>query len=223
MLAGILKSSFKSKMRLCFVMFVIAVFLLSMVIVGGYYRLFVPPFYLSTNPNLKSGEVFKKAMQTVCKDNKEQENLIRKVDLESLSTDQLRDLFYKFITKPSDGVCPNRQRIGGRFEAIKCYDGHRYVCFNQNLLNDIEKNKCLVYSFGIKDDWTFEQGMRDLGCKVLAFDPSVDLPSELDTNISFEKIGVGKWIKNNNNFGDRMQQLFSIINDNGHTCTTISY
>ena len=206
-------------MRLYNRIIVITLFLSSTVIIVNY--LFIR-FYLSTNPSLKSSEVFKKAMQTVCKDNQEQEYLITKVDLESLSTAQLRDLFYKFITKPSDGVCPNKQRIGGRFENIKCYDGHRYVCLNQNLLSDIEKNKCLVYSFGIKDDWTFEQGLRDIGCKVLAFDPSVDLPRELDTNIFFEKIGLGNWVRTTHTYRNT-QTLSSIIRNHGHTHTNISY
>lgn len=35
-------------------------------------------------------------------------------------------------------------------------------------------NDCLVYSFGVGDDWTFDDDMAKLGCQVYAFDPFVD-------------------------------------------------
>ena len=49
---------------------------------------------------------------------------------------------------------------------------------------------CLIYSFGVDEDWTFEDIMGDLGCKVYAFDPSVEYPRQRSKNIFFEKMGV---------------------------------
>ncbi len=43
-----------------------------------------------------------------------------------------------------------------------------------HLLRDLEAGNCLVYSFGIADDWSFEDTMAALGCTVRAFDPTID-------------------------------------------------
>jgi hypothetical protein len=49
----------------------------------------------------------------------------------------------------------------------------RYVCLDK-LYTDIMSRNCLIYSFGIAGDWTFEEAMAGLGCVVRAFDPTID-------------------------------------------------
>ena len=44
-------------------------------------------------------------------------------------------------------------------------DGEKFICLD-NLIHDIKKEECLVYSFGIANDWTFEESMASLGCTV---------------------------------------------------------
>ncbi len=39
-------------------------------------------------------------------------------------------------------------------------------------------SRCLVYSFGVSDDWSFEDTMGNLGCRVRAFDPTIDSPEK---------------------------------------------
>ena len=44
-------------------------------------------------------------------------------------------------------------------------EGDKLLCLD-DLFHDIIDGKCLVYSFGIAQDWTFEISMADIGCKV---------------------------------------------------------
>ena len=39
------------------------------------------------------------------------------------------------------------------------------------------KDSCVVYSFGIATDWSFDDEMAMKGCEVHAFDPTLDLTS----------------------------------------------
>ena len=45
-------------------------------------------------------------------------------------------------------------------------DGIKTLCLD-DIYRDIKNKECLIYSFGIADDWTFEEYMASLGCKVL--------------------------------------------------------
>ena len=38
----------------------------------------------------------------------------------------------------------------------------------------MKNGNCLIYSFGIAGDWTFEEAMAELGCTIRAFDPTID-------------------------------------------------
>ena len=44
-------------------------------------------------------------------------------------------------------------------------EGDKYVCLD-SLMDDVKRGYCLVYSFGIENDWTFEQTMVAVGCQV---------------------------------------------------------
>ena len=59
-----------------------------------------------------------------------------------------------------------------------CLDGVKHVCLD-DLKEDMESKKCLVYSFGLSIDWTFEEAMAGLGCTVRAFDPSTKKPASV--------------------------------------------
>ena len=44
-------------------------------------------------------------------------------------------------------------------------DGDKLLCLD-SLFHDVINDNCLIYSFGIADDWTFEISMAELGCQV---------------------------------------------------------
>ncbi|XP_067652441.1 probable methyltransferase-like protein 24 [Haliotis asinina] len=67
--------------------------------------------------------------------------------------------------------------------------GNWHVCMDKQFE---VKPPCLVYSFGISNDWTFDDAMGDLGCQVHSFDPSIGKKSfRRSTNVHFHDIGLG--------------------------------
>ena len=71
-----------------------------------------------------------------------------------------------------------------------CVDGVKFVCMDK-ILDDIKAGKCLVYSFGLSMDWSFERAMAAIGCTVKAFDPGQEQPESVThKRIHFHKIGL---------------------------------
>ena len=53
-----------------------------------------------------------------------------------------------------------------------------------------KESECLVYSFGISNDWTFDEAMEQMGCRVVyAFDPSMNV----DNHDHSSKIDAVDW------------------------------
>ncbi|XP_013392301.1 methyltransferase-like protein 24 [Lingula anatina] len=84
--------------------------------------------------------------------------------------------------------CRHRVRAGrSEFE-----DGGWEVCLD--LPFNMVRGKCLVYSFGINNEWSFDDYMdKTLGCTVHAFDPSMAEKTDFSRsrNIRFHPIGIG--------------------------------
>lgn len=119
--------------------------------------------------------------------------------------------FYKLIGFTMQGVCRTMKRIGGHW-AKRSVDGDKYVCMDRILSN----SPCLIYSFGISNDWTFEDYMAgEHGCTIWAYDHTVDFPDKRGQNINFVKLGLG--------IGQHLDTLGNIINANGHKNDAIEY
>ena len=129
------------------------------------------------------------------------------------------DTYHAIVMDTYDTVCHVKNRLGGQYlSGCHVMDGQKYLCMDE-LMEDISKHECLVYSFGIGGDWSFEDIIADLGCKVHAYDPTIDHAEARGTNIRFKKIGVVGDPSNDKSY----QTLDQILKDNHHTDTKISY
>ena len=91
----------------------------------------------------------------------------------------------------------------------------------EDFAEDIRKGECLIYSFGVAKDLTFEEQLGAMGCKVYAHDPSVEYPKYVRKNVEFFQIGVCE--KERKLFGKPCKTLLDIIQSNGHLKTKITY
>ena len=173
---------------------------------------------VSINPNMEPS--LSRSYEYICQSDKHKTDLIKEMNFKSKSAEDLRQLFNKFIMNPHIGRCPTIQRFGGEYiPKCKYWDGQKFVCMNE-LYKDLENDDCLIYSFGIASDYSFEEAMDRLGCKVYAFDPTVNYSKKIgNTNILFEKLGVSTEADH----GKSLDTLTSILHLHGHTDTKITY
>lgn len=69
------------------------------------------------------------------------------------------------------------------------YDGQKSVCLDEKVAPD--PKKCLVYSFGINDEWSFDKAMMKYGCVVYAFDPSMSYQNHTRwKHVHFYRMGL---------------------------------
>ncbi len=72
---------------------------------------------------------------------------------------------------------------------ITAPDGHKAVCLDQYVSPEFDN--CLVYSFGINNQWSFDEAMVQYGCHVFAFDPSMGVGDhDRSPYIHFYKLGL---------------------------------
>ena len=100
--------------------------------------------------------------------------------------------------------------MGGSYRPCHAMDGQKYVCMD-DLMMDVKNQECVVYSFGISSEYTFEEMMASFGCKVYAYDPTIDAPTFKYSSIEFKKIGLSGVPRAG------IYKLFSyIISENAH-------
>ena len=135
-------------------------------------------------------QTYEKYKTKLCELDKSRLINVEKFNFSKHTNDQIEDALHAIIMDPTDTVCQEKHRFGGGYRSDCHYvDGGKYVCMD-DLIYDIMNNECAIFSFGIADDWTFEDLMDSLGCTVFAFDPSVNFPSKRGQSITFEKLGV---------------------------------
>ena len=86
-----------------------------------------------------------------------------------MSGNQIMD-YFKWTNRSS---CDLIQYFGGFLRGYPSgKDGIKAVCLDPKIIPN--PNDCLVYSFGINIDWTFDEDMERFGCDVYCFDPSIN-------------------------------------------------
>ena len=107
------------------------------------------------------------------------------------AADWIKDLFYRLYAQPEKNVCSIAKNFGGVWlDDLNVPDGVKHICLDK-VFQDVKTDECLVYSFGLSDDWSFEQEMVQIGCKVRAFDPTVEDENGLHDGDRFKFAQIG--------------------------------
>ena len=68
-------------------------------------------------------------------------------------------------------------------------DGQKALCVDLQVEPEVN---CLVYSFGINNEWSFDEAMEKYGCHIFAFDPSMRADDHMHSKrIHFYNLGLG--------------------------------
>ncbi|XP_018011962.1 uncharacterized protein LOC108669175 [Hyalella azteca] len=93
--------------------------------------------------------------------------------------------FYAFLEEIQP--CKKLLKVGGPSGSSS--DGSKSLCLDAGF--ELQPGACTVLSFGINNEWSFDDAMERRGCTVYAFDPSMDVKDHTrGHNIHFYQLGV---------------------------------
>ena len=167
-----------------------------------------------------------KYQKKLCDLDKTSINKLRNYNVSLNQSDEIKnnaqydqEFFHDFIQNPQHSFCKQLKEFGGHYNSFcKYFTGQKLVC-TDDFIKDIAKGECLIYSFGVANDWSFEDFMDALECKVYVFDGSVKHPEKRGKNIHFENIFIGP----ENIETKNMQTIPTILARYGHSKRKISY
>lgn len=116
------------------------------------------------------------------------------------------------------------QDFGG-VRNLRGLDGQKAVCLDPQVAPQ-PGDSCLIYSIGINDEWSFDDIMEKYGCKVFAFDPSMNAPDHnRSAMIQFYNMGVSDVNKEEtrNNKKWKFKTIQTIYKELGHEGKIIDY
>lgn len=122
----------------------------------------------------------------------------------SMSVKDAEDVFHRFVAELHI-ECTRHVRVGN------ITDGGWDMCI-AGPYQPTSDGSCLVYSFGIGDNWSFDDDMaKRFGCTVHSFDPSMNVSDhQRSERISFHRIGIGSQNTTSVN-GWRLMPLADIV------------
>ena len=140
------------------------------------------------------------------------------IEAKDFTAQQVVDYFYW----TNSTSCTVAHDFGGQMKKNpRGLDGQKAVCLDPQVApNPV---KCLVYSIGISNEWSFDDLMEKYGCEVYAFDPSMSQGNHnRSAKIHFYKLGLGdRNFVNKNNW--TIKDLSTIYKDLGHEGRIIDY
>ncbi|KAK2712075.1 hypothetical protein QYM36_010934 [Artemia franciscana] len=86
----------------------------------------------------------------------------------------------KIFLRSDEGACKSQGMWGGRIWNgvyligkgwTDAMDGNYTLCMDPGVAPN--QKSCLVYSFGIANNWSFDEDAEKYGCEVYSFDPSI--------------------------------------------------
>lgn len=133
---------------------------------------------------------------------------------EQMSNNDVERDFFKFLSK-RHFACANEMRLGN------VLDGGWDICLAESYR---PKPPCLVYSFGINNDFSFDDAVSsNFNCTVRSFDPSMSAKDyRRSTNVWFYQIGIGG-DDTANNRGWKLRTLSTLIKSMNDTNIIIDY
>lgn len=108
----------------------------------------------------------------------------------------------EYIEWTNSTSCRLVHDFGGSVILSTGVDGQKAVCLDPAVRPEMASggwppvtnrklSECLVYSFGVNNEWTFDEAMQNFGCRVYAFDPSMDVANHNHTpKIHFYNLGL---------------------------------
>jgi hypothetical protein len=113
------------------------------------------------------------------------------------------------MTQGDFSLCQNFSRFG------RDGDGGYDVCVSPPFRP--QPGHCLVYSFGVSGDWSFDEAMSKYGCEIHSFDPSIGKADHIHEpgHIHFHNLGLwGSNLVNQNHW--TLEKLSTIRTRLGH-------
>ncbi|KAL5016068.1 hypothetical protein ScPMuIL_005657 [Solemya velum] len=135
-----------------------------------------------------------------------------RLELLQMSHRDLANLYHNYIGTVQT-ECDDVVRMGN------LGDGGWFIC-NDEIYRP--KDPCLVYSFGVGDDFSFEDSiLHQYHCEIHSFDPSMTMPEgKRDDEVWFHNYGLADFTGNFNN-GWKMNTLSSIKTQLNHSSREI--
>ncbi|KAK8388754.1 hypothetical protein O3P69_020633 [Scylla paramamosain] len=97
---------------------------------------------------------------------------------------------YRAYLHNTEITCKNLKPFGGKRPAPKA--GMKMVCLDDKF--NIRPGNCVVFSFGVGNEWSFEDEFDKFGCKVYAYDPTMGKKDhQRSPNIKFFATGIGSF------------------------------
>ncbi|XP_057367434.1 probable methyltransferase-like protein 24 [Daphnia carinata] len=132
------------------------------------------------------------------------------LDSDTLTGNQIMEYFL-WSNRPS---CQLVHDFGGTLYANPSgMDGQKSVCIDPQVAP--KPDDCLVYSFGIKNEWSFDEQMSHYGCEVFAFDPSMgkEPHDHMPGDVHFYNWGIGDRDKHEVDSNWKIRSLSSIYEE----------